>query len=507
MQKKLAALGRWQRLGLAMFAGALLTAGHPPVNLPWTWFAALPLLGLLMQTAPTTRAAAWIGWGAGFGYFVTGLHWVGHAFLVDPDRFALLLPLGVAAMPAGLAIFWALAFWSARKLAPQGLLGMASLAAMLTLVEIARTHVLTGFPWSLPGYIWVETPVMQLAAWIGPHGMTLMTLLLTGLPGMTLASGQKRFVAPIACLAVLAAGWTIGTLRLQTPATFADDAPLLRIVQPNAQQHLKWVPGHRERFYQRALDATTAPRNAGGLSAVIWPETAIYYLPQNNPDEVRRIAQLADAPLITGALATKGPPGEETWLNSLFVFNRDGSIATRYDKHHLVPFGEYIPLPWLLNALGLEQFGSGGAFGQGPGPLMLDLPGLPGFSALICYEAIFPHNIVGDGPRPDWLLQITNDAWFGNFAGPQQHLAQARIRTIEQGLPMARAANTGISAMIDPYGRVLRSLPLGEYGHFDAKLPAPLPPTVYARLGDWVAYAALALLLGTILLIRRRHAA
>lgn len=504
VQRWFGARGRWQRLGLSALAGALMTTGHAPVNLPWMLFIAVPVLGMLMISAPTGRAAASVGWGAGFGYFVTGLHWVGHAFLVDPDRFALLLPLGVAALPAGLAFFWALAFWAAWRLGRTPLAGGLALATTWSVVEVARTHVLTGFPWALPGYVWVETPVMQMAAHIGPHGMTLFTLLVTGLPGLVLLAGERRRVLVGVCSAALLAGaWTAGMVRMPAEAAPDPAQPLLRIVQPNAAQHLKWAPGHRETFYERAIEATAAPSPEGPPDAVIWPETAMYFLPSNNPAELERLAaRLGGVPLITGALHVEGPREAETWYNSLFVIAPDGAIAARYDKHHLVPFGEYLPLPWLLGLLGLEKFGLGGGFGRGPGPQTLKLPGLPAFSPLICYEAIFPHQVVG-GARPDWLLQITNDAWFGNFAGPQQHLAQARIRAIEQGLPLVRAANTGISAVIGPYGRIRHALGLGQSGYIDARLPGKLPPTVYGRTGDWPVYVLIILLLGGLAWRRR----
>lgn len=511
--ERLATLGRWQRLLLACLCGALMAAGHAPLDLPWIWFIALPLFALLVQAAPGNAAAGWTGWAAGIGYFAAGLHWIFHPFLVraqSGDGLWLMWTSGgvaaVIGMGAGLAIFWGIAAWAARRLAPSGITGAAALAATLTAVEIARTHVLTGFPWALPGYIWVETPVMQTAAWAGPHGMTLLTLLICGLPGASLAWRHARITTCAVAAALFALSWVAGTARLGTDIPTAADSPLLRIVQPNAPQHLKWLPGHRETFYQRTVDATAAPRADGPLDAVIWPETAMYFLPENVPQETVRLGRLAEAPLIVGALAVEGLAGSETWFNALFVFNPDGSTAVRYDKHHLVPFGEYIPFPWLTDLLGLRKFGIGGGFGRGPGPETIEIPGLPGFSALICYEAIFPHNVIGDGPRPDWMLQVTNDAWFGDFAGPQQHLAQARIRAIEQGLPMVRAANTGISAVIDARGTITRSLPLGEYGYFDARLPAALPPTVYARTGDWPAYAMVLLILALVIGLRVRTA-
>ena len=462
-----------------------MTAGHAPINLPWLLFLSVPVLVWLTAAAPAPRSAAWVGWGAGFGYFVTSLHWIGNSFLVEPERFLWLLPLGVAALPAGLALFWALAFWIAKRLWLHGpLTGAILLAALLCLAEYARGNVLTGFPWALPGYVWAETPLAQSSAWIGPYGLTFFTLLITALP---LIAIQRRswLVLGLSVLSFVAL-WVAGASRIPGETVYAGDAPVLRIVQPNAPQHEKWVPGKREDFYRRALKATSGPPDPqlGPADLVIWPETAVYFLPSFNPDEVTRIAKAANgAPVIFGALDAVKQDGREIWHNSLFVALPDGSLGARYDKHHLVPFGEYLPFEEVLTALGLSQFAIRGGFTPGPGPGNVSIDGLPSFAPLICYEAIFPDQIVGD-ERPGWLLQITNDAWFGSFAGPQQHLAQVRFRAIEQGLPLVRAANTGISAVIDPYGLVVVSIPMHNYRAIDAKLPLKIDPTLYSRWGD-----------------------
>lgn len=486
-------------------AGALLTAAQEPVAQPAALFLAMPLLVWLLDAAPTLRAAAILGWVAGFAHFVTGLHWIGHAFLVDAERFAWAMPFAITLLPAGFGISWAGAFALARALWPTGRWTRALLlAAALAAVEAIRSHAFTGFPWGLAGYAWLDTPVAQAAAWAGPHGLTLLTLALTALP---LVAGPRR-LAGWAALGALAALAAAGGLR---PAVEGGAGATLRIVQPNAPQHLKWHPDHTGLFLRRLVELTAAPPGPlGPPAAVIWPETAVTFLPQDAPDAVRQLAAAAGgAWLITGALFYEtGADGLRRWSNALMAVDPEGRIAERYDKHHLVPFGEYMPARGLLERIGLEAVAgmNGAGFVPGAGPRSIALEGLPPMAPAICYEMIFPAGVIPPGPRPDWILHATNDAWFGNFAGPQQHLAQARMRAIEQGLPVVRAANTGISAVIDARGRVLEALPLGTHGAIDRRLPPADAPTLYARTGDWPAFAAIALLLGGFAVRRLRAA-
>jgi apolipoprotein N-acyltransferase len=270
----------------------------------------------------------------------------------------------------------------------------------------------------------------------------------------------------------------------------------VRLVQPDASQALKWQPGMQEEFFRRHLEMSRAePRP----DVVVWSETAVPFLLERSPDLLRESA-MAAAPgtLILGIQRSESTADGGRWYNSLAVLGSDGTPAAVYDKHHLVPFGEYIPRADWVARLGIPSIETltRGGFSAGPGPHLISVPEVPPFLPLICYEAIFPRGLQAPEGRPEWLLQVTNDAWFGTVSGPYQHFAQARIRAIEQGLPLARAANTGISAMVDPYGRVVASLGLGETGFVDADLPGCLPSTLYVRLGDLFVFIAIALVLG-----------
>jgi len=270
-------------------------------------------------------------------------------------------------------------------------------------------------------------------------------------------------------------------------------------VQPNAPQREKWDPSRAKVFFDRQLEFTAAP---GAPDLTIWPETAIPWLAEPGLPALTLISDAANGrPVVIGAQRNEGLAA----YNSLLLLGPGGVIVETYDKHHLVPLGEYIPFGELARLIGLQSFASRDGFGfsPGPGPRLVDLGPLGRALPLICYEAVFPQDMRGT-ERPRFLLQITNDAWFGTFAGPQQHLAQARMRAIEQGLPMLRAANTGISGVIDAQGRLLDHIPLGQAGFLDVQLPDALPPTPYARSGDLPVGVLLILLLAGVIAGARR---
>ncbi|MBJ3762348.1 apolipoprotein N-acyltransferase [Maribius pontilimi] len=472
-------------LCLAAFGGGLAGLGQAPVSIVPVALLGLAFAAWLCRTAPSARAAAWRGFWAGTGYFAVTLHWIVEPFLVDVARHGWMAPFALVFMATGFALFWALAFWVARRMG-RGWRFAVGFGLSIAAVELVRSYVLTGFPWALLGYVWTENPGAWLAAWIGPHGLTLLTALLVG--GLALAA--RIWVMALGAVAVWG-GVTLAGLVLPEGDALAriGDDPVVRLVQPNARQDQKWDPDFALAFFDRQLDFTRA---GDAPDLVIWPETAIPYLLQEGHPALDRIASAArGVPVILGAQRVDGLRA----FNSLVVLQPDGRIGALYDKHHLVPFGEYMPFGQVTRLIGLRSFAARDGYGYsaGPGPRVLELGELGRVLPLICYEAIFPQDVSVPGSRPDWLLQITNDAWFGTFAGPQQHLAQARMRAIEQGLPMIRVANTGISAVIDRRGRVLEQLGLGQAGYFDTGIPAAGPMTPYAFTGDWPV-AALVLL-------------
>lgn len=483
----------------SVLAGMLAGLGQDPVSLPWATLVGLGIVFSLFSRAEKPRAAAWVGWAFGAGYFAATLFWIVEPFFVDLARDGWMAPFALLGMAGGLAIFWGLAMGLARWLAPAGGWPMAlAWAVCLSLAELARSYVLTGFPWALIGHVWIGWAPMQLAAFVGPIGLTLLTLLTVALP-MT-AFRQSRGFA-VAVLAPFAALYGGGMLLAAQPVPVIGERPVVRLVQPNAAQRLKWDPAYAPMFFERQLEFTAAAADRRP-DLIVWPETSVPTILRRAGPAFERITAAAQgAPVVLGIQRFDGPDA----YNSLVALDADGAVSDVYDKYHLVPFGEYIPLAWLLSytplASFVQQFGYG--YASGPGAQVLDLGPLGKTLPLICYEAIFPQDVNAAPERPDWMLQITNDAWFGKIAGPYQHLAQARLRAVEQGLPMVRAANTGVSAVIDARGFVTAQLGLGQAGYIDAEIPSPLGRTIYSRTGDWLLSGVL-LLLALLLLLRRK---
>ena len=365
-----------------------------------------------------------------------------------------------------------------------------------------RARAFTGFAWASPAYVWSETPVYQALAWVGPHGLTLLTALATAAFALAALRAVPLRV-PASALVAGAAVALWGAAREIPP--IPPDAPVIRLVQPNAVQQLKWDPEWMAEFLRRGLEASAAPPGPlGAPDLVVWPETSVPALLEDAGPILEAVADATSG--LPAALGVQRREGGRPY-NSLVVTGPEGEVTALYDKHHLVPFGEFFPWGHLVARLGLRGLAevNGTGYASGPGPRVIDIPGVGLALPLICYEAVFPRD-TRVTPRPRLMLQITNDAWFGIFAGPYQHLAQARARAIEQGLPVMRAANTGVSAAIDAGGRVQGSLPLGVDGHIDARLPAALPPTPYARTGDAPLGLALGAILGLAALRRARRA-
>ncbi|WP_439493336.1 apolipoprotein N-acyltransferase [Bosea sp. (in: a-proteobacteria)] len=516
----------WRRRVIALAAGATGALALPPLDLwplivvPMTVAVWLIDGAVGKSAASRFRAAAAAGWWWGFGFFLAGLWWLGAAFLVEADKFAWAMPLGVVALPALLAVFPALAFGCARLLWPSGTGRILMLAIMLSLSEWLRGHVLTGFPWNVYGMMLAGQPqIAQIASVVGLYGLTLVSVAIGAAPA-TLGTAERpwaRWRAPV--IALLAVAGLVGFGLWRVPA---GPAPLvagvkLRLMQPNLPQDAKFNARNGEAILNQYLalsDRATSPATPGvqAVTHLIWPESAFPFLLGRTPQALSRIAALLppNTTLITGAArAGELLPGESRppIFNAIQVVDDEGAIVSSYDKVHLVPFGEYLPpvLERLIRSVGLSEFVSvPGGFAAGTRRLPLAIRGLPPAAPLICYEVVFPAEVAPQGPRAGFMLNLTNDGWFGQTSGPYQHFAQARLRAIEEGLPLVRVANTGISAVTDGYGRVLGSLPLGREGVLDTGLPRAGPATPYSRFGDLI-YAAM--LVGFLLLSRglRRH--
>ncbi len=491
----------WTRPLIAIGAGALGALAMPPFGVWPALAASLATAVWLIDGAGAGRRhrgiatlgrAATAGWLWGFGYFVAGLWWLGSAFLVEADVFAWLLPVGVLGLPAVLAVFPAFGFALARALWSPGWPRLFAFAFGLAVSEWLRGHLLTGFPWNAPGLaLGQDAWLMQSASLVGMAGLTAIAALVLATPAaLGTGEGAGGRYGPVAAgalaLALMAA---FGAWRLPAGPVPMVAGVKLRIMQPNLSQDAKFRPANGPDILRRYLalsDRSASPDRTGlaDVTHLVWPESAFPFLLHREPNALAAIAGAlgGGTVLITGAARQgEGLPGEEAgrFYNAIQAVGPDGAITATYDKVHLVPFGEYVPgaLDTALRRIGIREFVSiPGGFTPGERRAAFRVAGLPPAAPTICYEAIFPDEVALEGGRPAWILNVTNDGWFGDTPGPRQHFAQARLRAVEQGLPLVRAANTGISAVVDPYGRVLASLPVGREGVLDAGLPTAVAP-------------------------------
>jgi apolipoprotein N-acyltransferase len=514
----------WRRASIALLAGVASALAMAPFNAWPVLFLTFPVLVFLIDGAGGGRAggipaAALSGWWFGFGYFLAGLYWIGYAFLVDAQTFGWLLPIAVAGLPAGLALFFAAGFALARAMWRADSRRIFALAAALTVSEWLRGHILTGFPWNAIGYA-LATPnaLAQIASWIGLWGLTFIAIAIFASPA-TLFDDRNIVRRPwlpvtLAVVTLIAMGG-YGAVRLQrAPTQFVSDVRL-RIMQPNLSQDVKFNYGAKNEVMQKYVtlsDRAAGPQASGvrDVTLLIWPESAFPFFLTREPDALAQISNLLPRGtlLITGGVRPPdaAPPGVPLTraYNSIYVVDHNGTIQSAYDKLHLVPFGEYLPFQSTLESFGLSQLTKiRGGFIAGTRRRPITLPNAPKMLPLICYEIIFPGDITRGEERPGWIVNVTNDGWFGISTGPFQHLQQARLRAVEEGLPIVRAANTGISAVIDPVGRVVTSLGLGAEGVLDSGLPVAGPATFYSRYGDLPVAALIGLAIVAALTRRR----
>jgi apolipoprotein N-acyltransferase len=480
----------WRRALLALLLGAVAVLALPPLYIVPAVIPAFTGLLWLLDGARTWRSALLIGFLFGLGYFTAGLYWVANALLTKPEEFGWVAPLAPVGLATILAPYPAIAC-ALTKLAPRPGVGrVLTFAAAWTLLEWVRSWAFTGFPWNLIGSVWAFSDAMlQPAAWIGVYGLGLATVAAAAMPSILSRpayAGRRGWTAIGLGFAILAVFALAGVGRLvHVGDTGFVEGVRLRLVQANISQSLKWrrelVDEHL--LLQARMGAAPSDR---APTHVIWSEASAPLFLANDAERLRLVGELTPAGGLTllGTLRTTPPKVEpfQVW-NSMLAIDDSGAVVGFYDKAHLVPFGEFMPL---RSVLGLGSVAGGSTdFSRGPGVRTLRLPGLPPVGPLVCYEVIFPGAVTDRSDRPEWLLNLTNDGWYGISAGPYQHLVAARLRAVEEGLPVVRVANTGISAVIDPVGRVVVELGLGERGVLDSALPKPLRPTVFATTGVW----------------------
>ena len=507
----LAARGGFSRPVLSAIFGLLAVGALPPLYI--VPLAAVSFVGFLwlLAGAPTGRAAFLAGWGFGFGYFAGGLYWVTEALLTDTERFGWMVPLAVPILAGGLALFIALVALATQLTRTGGVARVLVFAVVWTGAEWLRGTVLTGFPWNPIGSIWAGSAVMlQSVSVVGVFGLGFLTVSVAAMPAVlgepVLGDRGLRSWRPVlSALLVLGVVTLGGMVRLAGTDLGYVPGISLRIVQANISQTMKWRTARRSQNFAKHLELTRAP-GFEKITHVIWPESAVPYFLTADTERRAMIGRFVpkDGLILTGVARRSQPgSGPPQFWNSLRAIDGTGKIVATYDKFHLVPFGEYVPLRRFVP---IPQIANGAEFSAGPGPKTLRLPGLPPVSPLICYEAIFPGAVVAPGPRPKWLLNVTNDGWFGKSFGPHQHLAAARMRAVEEGLPIVRAANTGISAVFDSYGREISRLGLGRQGVLDVPLPrAMVGRTPFSRIGNWSLALLLAAGWALVLVFSRRH--
>ena len=465
--------------------GGVCATGQAPLYL---WPCSLITLILFFKNLTEAPLTGWKpftkSWLFGFGYFLITMNWIVEPFLVEVASYGWLAPFALIAMAGGLSFFWALGAYLGYIMFNTVL----GIALGIGFSEVARGFVLTGLPWGLIGYIWTDTPIAQSAAFVGVYGLTFSTIFLSASASL-LGNNRGYSLAIFYLLAIIGGVWLAGSLRVTAPS-YSESAKTIRLSQPNAPQEQKWDPDFSSVFFERQLKSTSAEPKP---DLVIWPETTLPVPFEMANSLVKKLSEVADGtPVLLGSLRYEG----NNYFNSIIYFDETGTAVSIYDKHHLVPFGEYLPFENFLVENGFRNadtlFGAG--LLAGPGPKIIDIKDLGKVMPLICYEAVFPQDVGATSERADVIVQLTNDAWFGRISGPQQHLSKAQMRSIEQGLPLIRVANTGISGLIDPFGRVQAFLPLNEAGFLDIRVPEALPASIYSRFGLRVV-ACLALLL------------
>ncbi len=493
----------WHRNGVAVLAGIVSSLAMPPFDLVFLLFATFPILIWLLDGAASEPAVGFFsklwdgfkpGFFFGFGYFFAGLWWIGNAFLVEAEDFLWALPIAITVVPFALALFWGGATAVARIFWSGGAGRIFMLAACFALFEYLRGFVAAGLPWNpISGAAFFSPVMMQSASLVGIYGMTAFAVFAFSTAGILVPGDNnqgrvRKFVSIISCVFIVNhVGY--GVWRIQkAESTFVPEVQL-RLVQPNIDQRNKFNKENEAENFRSYLDLSASEGEDGkkglsGTTHLIWPESVFPYLLTQRRDTLAAIGAMLPegTSLLTGAArAETATSGSEGFVfNSVYVIDHQGEIVSAADKTHLVPFGEYVPLQSAIGALGIEQLANQeGGFEPGSSRKLISTGIGPKILPLICYEIIFSGSLWNEEERPGWIMNLTNDAWFGNTPGPYQHLRQSILRGVEEGLPVVRVANSGISGVYDAYGRVVEELELGQAGIIDSKLPTALEVTFF----------------------------
>jgi apolipoprotein N-acyltransferase len=494
-------------LFLAGLCGIGLSFIQAPYNLWYLIFPCFSVFYFIYALSHTKAQAFFLGFIFSLGYFVTGLNWIGNALLVEGNEYRWVWPLSVIGLPILLSLFTGiyttLSHMLFKKDTLSGLIGFCALVAM---AEFVRGYAFTGFPWNLYGYGWLPVmPVAQSVSVIGPYGLTFLSIIWGATIGYILL-GKMDIRLLAGALVIFALVYGYGFVRLQNAGVKTVEGKAVHIVQPNIPQEEKWLPSMLPANFQKMVDLSVVP-DSDKKTMIVWPETALPPIFQGNMAVSERVRALLDENtfLVGGALSVlrNENTNQTLYQNILFGWEwEDENGVGMYAKSHLVPFGEYIPFQRFIPIKPVARFSG---FEKGGGPQTMGIYEYPFFTPLICYEIIFPNLAVNEHmDRPDFILTITNDAWYGDSPGPRQHFAQARFRAIEQGLPVIRSANTGISGIIDPYGRILRKTALMEEAFINADMPAPISKTIYGYGKDYIFILMIILSLCFSLEIQKR---
>ncbi len=469
--------------------------GQMPIDMPLFTFASLTLLGWVWSRATPVRCGAFVsGLCLGTGYFTLTFSWIVEPFLVSPGDTGWLAPFALLGLVISLSFVWGVACYAAASVGENKnkWIKLLALWAFLSLSELVRSEWVADFPWGLFSSIWINTALGQSLFIFGPYWLSSLTILTSFLLVMP---RPAIFIG----LTIIGSAYMFGHSRLASNTSYGIDPIKVRIVQPNVKQSEKWKPELARKFFDRHLELSKKS-NLSDIDLIIWPETAVSYFVDMDKKITNHIAKNLSSPVVLGGRRFKN----NQLFNSAFLLSASGEIDSIYDKTHLVPFGEYIPFAKFFSKasfFGLATDGLTG-FSEGKSKIIIRTKNLESFLILICYEVIFSEEVDTSVADASWIIQITNDAWFGRFSGPQQHLSLARMRAIEQGLPIIRVANTGISAVIDPFGRVKEKIDLGRQDFIDAEVPLAIGDTYYSKIGarNW-NISLLCVLLLTILIL------